>query len=107
MENEKTYGSVEAFLKSHPQATMDMLTPIGYIYLTPERGKELVEGTQIYAHPGVSGSGLMVNADEVLFQHIFQLHQDEKNPNLFYALTDFLEESLEETESAQMENMQM
>ena len=49
----------------------------------------------------------MVDADEVLFQHIFQLHQDEKDPNLFYALTDFLEESLEETESAQMENMQM
>ena len=99
MENEKTYGSVEAFLKSHPQATMDILTP--------ERGKELLDGMQTYAHPGVSGSGLMVDADEVLFQHIFQLHQDEKDPNLFYALTDFLEESLEETESAQMENMQM
>ena len=49
----------------------------------------------------------MVDADDVINQHIFELHQDEKDSNRFSALTDFLEESLEETEAVQMGSMQM
>ncbi len=107
MGDTKTYGNVEAFLKSHPQASLDMMTPVGYIYLTPEEGRKLLEGGQVYAHAGISGSEHMVDTGVVLEQHIFQLKQDEENPDLFYALTNFPEESLEETESAQMEDMQM
>ena len=44
MENEKTFGSVEAFLKSHPQATLDLTTPMGFVHLTPEQREELLDG---------------------------------------------------------------
>ena len=107
MGKEKTYGSVEAFLKSHPRATLDLTTPMGFIHLTPKQGKELLDGDRVFAHPGVLRSGHMVDADDVIKQHILELNQDKKDPNQFYALTDFLEENLEEAESSQMENIQM
>lgn len=107
MGNEKTFGSVEAFLKSHPQATLDLTTPMGFVHLTPEQREELLDGGQVFAHPGVLESGHMVDADDVINQNIFELHQDEKDSNQFSALTDFLEESLEETEAVQMGSMQM
>ena len=107
MGNEKTYGSVEAFLKSHPQATLDLTTPMGFIHLTPEQGEELLNGGQVFAHPGVFESGHMVDADDVINQYIFELHQDEKDPNQFDALTNLLKESLVETEAVHMESMQM
>lgn len=106
-ENEMN-GTVGEFLRAHPQATLDMMTPVGYVCLTPELGAALLDGGQAYAHPGVSGSEHLADAVDILEQTFCTLVQDENNPDLFHALTDFPEETLwEEAATPQLGIMQM
>lgn len=101
-------GTVREFLKAHPQATLDAMTPVGYVYLTPELGAALLDGGQAYAHPGISGSGHLVDAVDVLEQIFCTLVRDGNDPELFHALTDFPEETIqEETAAPQFGAMQM
>lgn len=82
-------GTVGVFLRAYPQATLDLMTPAGYICLTPELGAALLDGGQAYAHPGVADLGCLVDGVDVLEQTFCTLVQDENNPDLFHALTDF------------------
>ena len=106
-ENEMN-GTAGEFLRAHPQATLNMMPPVGYVCLTPELGVALLDGGQAYAHPGVSGSGHLADAVDILEQTFCTLVQDENNPDLYHALTDFPEETLrEEAAAAQLGTMQM
>lgn len=85
------YETVADFLRSHPDATLDMMTPGGFILLTPELGAGLLAGGTVSAHPGCPGSELqrMAEADEILCQTFSELTQDKKDLTRFYALTDW------------------
>lgn len=85
------YGTVADFLRTHPDATLDMMTPGGFVLLTPELGAGLLAGGTVPAHPGSPGSELerTVEADELLCQTFSELTQDKKDPARFYALTEW------------------
>ncbi len=54
---EHSYGTVADFLRSHPDATLDMMTPGGFVLLTPELGAGLLRAGRyppIRAAPGVN-----------------------------------------------------
>ncbi len=85
------YGTVADFLRSHPDATLDMMTPGGFVLLTPELGAGLLAGGIVSAHSGCPGSELerTVEAGELLCQTFAELTQDKKDPSRFYALTEW------------------
>ena len=79
----RDYGTVADFLRTHPDATLDMMTPGGFVLLTPELGAGLLAGRAVPAHPGCPGRELerTVEADELLCQTFSQLTQDKKDPS--------------------------
>ena len=89
-ENVETYigATVESFLRSHPNAELDMMSPDGFIYLTPEAGQTLLNGGEVFVHPGDPEYGLNVPADEILRQQISSIGSpDADNPNSYAMLT--------------------
>lgn len=84
-------------MREHPNSTLDLMTPMGYIYLLPEQGAALLRGEQVNAHPGVADCYQAINANEILCQTFCTLAQDKDDPNLFYALTDYPEEVQEDS----------
>ncbi|MFR4783813.1 MAG: hypothetical protein ACLUAR_13750 [Pilosibacter sp.] len=46
---------VKDFLKKYPNDNFQMMTPGGYVDLSPQRAKELLAGNPVAAHPGESG----------------------------------------------------
>lgn len=60
--------TVREFLLQHPGASFDMMTPGGYVSLTPEQAEGLLAGESAAGHPGCAGFGMEVTADELLPQ---------------------------------------
>jgi len=60
--------SVKDFIIQNSGSTFDMMTPCGYVYLTPEKAKALLEGSSVMGHPGHPEFGMEVKADELLAQ---------------------------------------
>lgn len=60
--------SVREFLEGHPGETFDMMTPGGFVYLTPETAKRMLAGESTMGNPGCSGCGMEVTAEELLPQ---------------------------------------
>lgn len=76
--------TVESFLRSHPNATLNILSADGYIYLTPEDGQALLNGGEVSAHPGNPEYAVKVPADMILRQEISSFGPpDADNPNLY------------------------
>ena len=90
-ENVETYmgATVESFLRSHPNATLDLLSPCGFIWLTPEDGQALLNGGEVSAHPGDPEYAVKVPADIILCQQIFSIGSPNvDNPNLYSMMID-------------------
>lgn len=62
--------TVRDFIIRHPDATLDLMTPGGYVYLTPEQTKSLLTGGSTSGHPGDVSMGMEVTAQELLPQTI-------------------------------------
>ena len=62
--------TVEQFLREHPDATLNLATPGGYVSITPEQRETLLNGGQTGAHAGSSDSWQHMSADELLGQVI-------------------------------------
>ncbi len=77
---------VQEMLIKYPQASFDMMTPGGFVFLTPEAARELLSGKSVIGHPGVSESGRVVTADELLNQEVFS---SEYSNNVWHILSDF------------------
>ncbi len=60
--------SVREFLEGHPGETVDMMTPGGYIYLTPQKTERLLAGESVMGNPGCPGFDMEMTADELLNQ---------------------------------------
>ena len=76
---------VQEMLIKYPQASFDMMTPGGFVFLTPEAAKELLSGKSVTGHPGVSDSA-MVTADELLNQEVISSNYSD---NVWHILSDF------------------
>ena len=77
---------VQEMLIKYPQASFDMMTPGGFVFLTPEAARELLSGKSVTGHPGVSESARVVTADELLNQEVFS---SEYSNNVWHMLSDF------------------
>ena len=62
--------TVREFLERHLDATFDMMTPGGYVYLTPEKTQLLLSGLSVKGHPGDPKYSRDVPAGELLDQEI-------------------------------------
>jgi len=60
--------TVKDFIIQNSGSTFDMMTPCGYVYLTPEKAKALLEGNSAMGHPGNPEYAMEVKADELLAQ---------------------------------------
>ena len=77
---------VQEMLIKYPQASFDMMTPGGFVFLTPEAAKELLSGKSVTGHPGVSEPSRVVTADELLNQEVVS---SEYSNNVWHILSDF------------------
>ena len=62
--------TVRDLLTQYPSASFDMMTPGGFIFLTPEQAGGLLAGESVAGNPGCSGCDVKVDADELLPQKI-------------------------------------
>lgn len=62
--------TVREFIEAHPDASFDMMTPGGYVYLTPETAQLLLAGQSVKGNPGSSEFARDVPAEELLEQEI-------------------------------------
>lgn len=60
--------TVREFLTSHPSASFNMMTPGGYVSLTPEQAAGLLAGESTAGNPGCPGCDMEIPADELLPQ---------------------------------------
>lgn len=58
------------FIKKHPGDSFDMMTPGGYVFLTPEQAKDLLAGKSVRAHPGDPEYAMTVDAEELLSEPV-------------------------------------
>lgn len=62
--------TVRDFLKQHPNVSFDMMTPGGFVYLTPEKAKLLLSGQSVKGHPGSPEFAVEISAEELLNQEV-------------------------------------
>ena len=62
--------TLREFIEAHPNADFDMMTPGGYVYLTPETAQLLLSGQSVKGNPGSSEFARDVPAEELLDQEI-------------------------------------
>ena len=62
--------TLREFIEAHPNASFDMMTPGGYVYLTPETAQLLLAGHNVKGNPGSAKFARDVPAEELLEQEI-------------------------------------
>ena len=75
---------VRNLLEKHPDSVFHLMTPGGFVDLTPEQVKRLLNGEDMKAHPGTIEYGIEVEAAEILNQEVQTIN---KKDNAFYILT--------------------
>lgn len=61
---------VRDFITQHPGATFDMMTPGGFVYLTPQKTKDLLDGNSVKGHPGCPEYAIEIDAEDLLMQTV-------------------------------------
>lgn len=78
--------TVKELLEAYPYGSFQLMTPSGFVDLTPSETEKLLRGEEVMAHPGASGYEMSVPAEEVLEMEIKSLKWGEDGR--WYALTD-------------------
>ena len=96
--------TVKEFIEKHPDATMNMMTPGGYVSLTPLTAADLLKEKSIDAHPGANEHWTKITAEELLSQEVDQCREHPEIPYFFYMITGYEQEqsSMAMTEEPQM-----
>ena len=81
--------NVKDFITQHPGAALDMMTPGGYVYLTPEKAQALLGGESTTGHPGSPEYAMEIPAEELLSQHI---HSANYSKGVWHMLTSYDQE---------------
>lgn len=83
---ESVHQTVKELLETYPHGSFQLMTPSGFVDLTPNETEILLRGEAVMAHPGASGYELPVPAVEILELEIETLTQGEDGR--WYALVD-------------------
>ena len=86
--------TIEELLTSYPDDYFQLMTPCGFVDLTPSETGKLLHGEATMAHPGVSGCQMPVEAQELLEMEVLSLKRDEHG--CWYALTDHPQQKMEQ-----------
>ena len=79
--------TVKEFIEQNPDATLDMMTPVGFLQFTPEQVAELFQCECVNAHPGDRESWAKVTMEELLQQEILHRKPHPHIPNYYYIFT--------------------
>jgi hypothetical protein len=60
--------NVEKFISQHPGEKIEIMSPHGYIHLTPKACKELLEKKGVIADAGCSNITMRIKAEHILSQ---------------------------------------
>jgi len=63
---------VREFIEWHPNVSFEMMTPCGFVYLTPEKAKVLLSGQNVKGHPGDIEYAMEITAEELLNQEVIR-----------------------------------
>ena len=86
--------TIEELLTSYPDDYFQLMTPCGFVDLTPSETEKLLHGEATMAHPGVSGCQMPVETQELLEMEVLSLKRDEHG--CWYALTDHPQQKMEQ-----------
>lgn len=78
--------TVRDLLTQYPSASFDMMTPGGYVFLTPEQARGLLAGESTFGNPGCSGCDMEIPADELLTQKIQSMNLEK---GVWHLLSDY------------------
>ena len=62
--------SVRDFIIQHPDATFNMMTEYGFVYLTSEQAKEVLEGGSVMGYSGFTETGIETSSEDLLTQTV-------------------------------------
>lgn len=80
--------TVQEFIGRNPDSTLNLMTPSGYITLTPEMTKALLQGKPVLGHAGTSEARQPIPAEYLLHQELVQIHPHKTIPHYYGAITD-------------------
>lgn len=87
--------TLKDFITKHPGATLDLMTPGGYVYLTPENAQALLNGESVKGHPGTPEYAMEILAGELLPQAI---HSASYSNGVWHMLTAYDQPESQEAE---------
>jgi len=97
--------TLKEFIEQNPNATLNMMTPGGYVLLTPELSQNLLHGEGVNAHAGCSDVRTVIQAAVLLPQEVLHCQPHKSKPDYFYLLTAWAQEQA--VSNQQMSGMQM
>ncbi len=97
--------TLKEFIEQNPNATLNMMTPGGYVLLNPELSQKLLHGEGVIAHAGCSDVRTVIPASELLPQEVVCCNAHKSESNYFYLLTAWEQEQT--VSNQQMRGMQM
>ncbi len=79
--------TLKDLIEQNPNATLNMMTPGGYVLLNPELSQKLLHGEGVIAHAGCSDVRTVIPAAELLPQEVVSCNAHKSEQNYFYLLT--------------------
>lgn len=77
--------TIKELIMKNPNASFDLMTPWGYVFLTPETAQALLRGQEIQAHAEVRECSVSMPAEELLIQEVVNINAKDE---LFHVLTE-------------------
>lgn len=81
--------TVKDFMKQYPDASFDMMTPDGLVFLTAEQAKALVSENTSRVQPGGLRFATAISAKELLSEQVVRTNWES---NVCHMLTDYVQE---------------
>ncbi|WP_051685071.1 hypothetical protein [Clostridium sp. KNHs205] len=94
--------TVREFIEKHQGVAYDMMTPGGYVYLTPEKAQLLLVGQSTKGHPGSPEYAVEISAEELLEQEVVNARFSD---GAWHLLSDYIHEMDMEQEQTPMEGV--
>lgn len=94
--------TVREFIEKHQGVAYDMMTPGGYVYLTPEKAQLLLDGQSTKGHPGSPEYTLEIPAEELLEQEVVNARFSD---GAWHLLSGYIHEMDMEQEQTPMEGV--
>ena len=81
--------TVQEFLEKHHDVAFDMMTPAGYVFLSPEKAQLLLQGQSVNGHPGSPEDAIELPAKELLDQEVVNANYSD---GVWHLLSDYIHE---------------